>query len=155
MLKEIIAFNESRVLQSPEKVDIVCTICRGRVGYVVPADCELPLDGTMIHPHRGCESWDLPGPYDGVLDFICPHASDPENGDQHLFIDIVEGKHEEADTFLDGNHQPYRVAKVSGTCPCGCGGNLREGNKYADNLVCYRRHVVQLKAEIEDGNRDS
>jgi hypothetical protein len=31
---------------------------------------------------------------------------------------------------------------------------VREGNKYTDNLTCYRQHVSQLKAEIEDG-RDS
>jgi len=152
MLKEIEVFNEKQVEESPDKVDIICTICRLRVGYVIPAECELPLSGDMIHPHRGCEGWGLPGPHQGALDFICPHAF-PE-GDQHLFIDIVEGKHEEANTFLDGNHQPYRVAKVSGKCPCGCGYSVREGNKYADNLTCYRRHVAQLKAEIEDG-RDS
>ncbi len=150
MLKEIEEFNEIKVLESPDRVDIVCTKCRGKVGYVIPAECELPLSGEMIHPHQGCESWDLPGPYHGVLNFICPHASHPE-GDQHLFIDIVEGKHEETNTFLDSNHQPYRVAKVSGKCPCDCGGNVREGNKYADNLTCYRRHVAQLKAEIENG----
>jgi hypothetical protein len=47
------------------------------------------------------------------------------------------------------------VAPVSGQCPCGCGGNVREGNKYTDNLNCYRRSLAKLKAEIEDGNRDS
>ena len=151
MLKEIQEFNEKKRTESLEKVDIICTICRGRVGYIVPVECKIPLSGDMIHPHPGCESWDLPGPYNGVLEFICPHASDPENGDQHLFIDIVEGKHEEADTFLDGDHQPYRVSRVSGKCPCGCGGDVREGNTYADNLRCYRRSVAQLKSEIEDG----
>ncbi len=155
MLKEIKEFNENQTEESPDKVDIICTICRGRIGYVIPALCELPLNGTMIYPHQGCESWDLPGPFAGALDFICPHASDPETGDQHLFIDIVEGSHEKANTFLDSNHQPYRVAKISGKCPCDCGGNVREGNKYTDSLTCYRRHVTQLKAEIEDGTRDS
>ena len=150
MLKEIAAFNESRLPESPDHVDIVCCFCKGRVGYIVPSECDIPLHGGMIHPHLGCESWNLPGPYNGVLEFVCPHASDPE-GDQHVFIEYVEGKHEVADTFLDGNHQPYRVGKVSGKCPCGCGGMVRDGNRYAENLPCYRRHVAQLKAEITDG----
>jgi hypothetical protein len=153
MLYEIEKFNEKQMEESPDKVDIVCTICRGRVGYVIPADCDVPLSGDMIHPHPGCESWNLPGTNDGVLGFVCPHASHPE-GDQHLFIDIVEGLHDAANTFLDGNHQPYRVVKISGKCPCDCGGDVRDGNKYADNLRCYRRAVAQLKSEIEDG-RDS
>jgi len=151
MLSEIEAFNEIQVLESPDKVDIICTKCKGRVGFVIPAECELPLSGIMVHPHRGCENWDLPGPWHGALEFICPHAADPETGDLHLFIEYVEGKHEEAATFLDANHQPYRVAKPLGKCPCGCGGNVGEGNKYAENLACYRRHVAQLKAEIENG----
>jgi hypothetical protein len=154
MLKEIEEFNEKRSKESPEKVDIVCTICKGRVGYIIPAECEIPLNGGMIHPHVGCEGWGLPGPWHGALDFICPHASHPE-GDQHLFIDIVEGRHEGADTFIDSNHQPYRVGKISGVCPCGCGGNVREGNTYAENLICYRRAVAQLKTEIEDGRANS
>lgn len=141
--------------ETEEKVDIICSHCKCRVGYIIPSECEVPLAGSMIHPHRGCEHWDLPGPHAGVLDFVCPHAADPEFGDLHLFIDIIEGRHEEANVFLDGNHKPYRIGKVSGKCPCGCGGNVREGNKYADNLVCYRRHVAKLKAEIEDGTRDS
>lgn len=150
MLKEIEKFNEKQVEESPEEVDIVCTHCKERVGYVIPAECELPLTGDMIHPHRGCEHWDLPGPWASSLDFICPHASHPE-GDQHLFIDIVEGRHEEADTFIDGNHQPYLVAVSPGKCPCGCAGVVKEGNKYADNLACYRRSLAQLKSEIDNG----
>jgi len=155
MLRDIEDYNRSKETESPDRVDIVCTICRGRVGYVIPQECEVPLRGNMVHHHLGCEHWQMPLAMHGPLDFICPHASHPE-GDQHLFIDIVEGSHEEANTFLDSNHQPYRVADVlPGECPCGCGGKVREGNKYTDNLKCYRRHVAQLKAEIEDGNRDS
>lgn len=155
MLNEIEAFNQKQMEESPDQVDILCTICRGKVGYVIPAECEVPLRGDMIHPHQGCESWQLPLPMHGPLNFICPHAADPETGDQHLFIDIVEGKHDEANYFLDKNCELYRIGKVSGVCPCGCGGNVREGNKYTDNLRCYRRHVVQLKAEIEDGTSNS
>jgi hypothetical protein len=70
MLKDIENFHQKKETESTEKVDIICTICRGRVGYVIPAECELPLDGSMIHPHLGCESWDLPGPHAGVLDPI-------------------------------------------------------------------------------------
>jgi hypothetical protein len=98
---------------SNEKVDIICSFCRERVGFVIPSECDLPLRGSMVHPHVGCESWPLPLPMHGPLEFVCPHAVE----DQHLFIDIVEGRHEES-------------------------------------LHCYRRHVAQLKAEIEDG-RDS
>jgi hypothetical protein len=155
MLKEIKAFNEKQMTESPDRVDIVCTICKGRVGYIVPADCTVPLVGSMIHPHFGCDDWQMPLPMHGALDFVCPHAADPEFGDQHLFIDIVEGHHEEADTFLSDEHKPYRIQGVSGKCPCGCGGGIREGNTYADNLRCYRRAMARLKAEIEDGRTDS
>jgi len=154
MLKEIEAFNEKQVTESPDRVDIVCTICRGRIGYIIPVECKVPLRGSMVHPHFGCENWQLPLAMHGPLDFICPHAADPE-GDQHLFIDIIEGHHEEADTFLSDEHKPYRIEAVSGKCPCGCGGDVRVGNTYTDNLRCYRRAMARLKAEIQDGNRDS
>jgi hypothetical protein len=154
MLKEIEAFNEEQAFESPDRLDIVCTICKGRVGYIVPAECKVPLLGSMVHPHRGCENWQLPLAMHGPLDFICPHAADPE-GDQHLFIDIVEGHQEEADTFLSDEHKPYRIQAISGKCPCGCGGDVREGNTYTDNLRCYRRAMARLKAEIEDGRTNS
>jgi hypothetical protein len=155
MLKEIEAFNEEQMTESPDRVDIVCTTCKGKVGYIIPAECEVPLVGTMIHPHLGCENWDLPGPHAGALDFICPHAATPPDGDQHLFIDIIEGHHEETDTFLTDEHKPYRIQGVSGKCPCGCGGDVRGDNKYTDNLRCYRRAMARLKAEIEDGRTNS
>jgi hypothetical protein len=148
LVKEIEDFNHQMKQKSEDKVNIICTKCKGRVGYIVPAECEIPLNGGMIHKHPGCENWDMPLHFETAKDFICPHAADPETGDKHLFIEIREGHHEEADCFLTEEHKPYRIGVITGKCPCGCGGNVRLGNKYADNLRCYRRAMARLRTEM-------
>lgn len=155
LLREIEEFNHEKEAVSEEKIGIICFNCKGPVGYIIPMECDIPLNGSMIHKNRGCEHWDMPNAFEGPLDFVCPHAADPELGDKHLFIEVKEGHHEQANWFLTTENKPYRIGKFSGKCPCGCGGNVRDGNKYADNLRCYRRAMARLKSEIEDGNRDS
>lgn len=135
------------------KKNIICYICRDRVGYINLDEAEIPLRGSMIHRHPGCEHWALPLDMHTPLEFICPHADPSIGGDSHLFLPIVGGKHDEACELMGEDHKMFYVGNYVGKCPCGCGDLVREGNKYADNLKCYRRHVTQLKTEIEgDGN---
>lgn len=136
-----------------DKVDIICWFCKERVGYVIPDECEVPLTGDMIHPHRGCEHWPLPKSMHGPIEFICPHAQFDE-GDHHLFIFFLEGDHDKADTFLGADHQLVKIFPSVGECPCGCGRGVKEGNKYANKLDCYRKHMATLKTEIEDGSSE-
>ncbi len=129
-------------------VNIICVTCRGRVGYIVPSECTMPLRGSMIHPHKGCESWPLPLPAHGPLDFICPHAQS-EGYDQHLFINVTEGQHERAESFMDEGHQPYNIVEVLETrfCLCGCGRKVRGENKEYTGLDCWKRHMMEIHGE--------
>jgi hypothetical protein len=138
------------------KKNIICYICRERVGYIDVDECQIPLRGSMIHRHPGCDHWPMPLENDSALKFVCPHAIE----DHHLFVPFRESEHEEASQFMGEDHKLFRVGHFIGDCPCGCGEPVREGNKYADNLKCYRRDVAKLKSEIEsngngEGKEDS
>lgn len=147
LLTEIANFNLAKEEDRTDHVNIVCVQCKDRIGYIIPRFTDLPLRGSMINHHVGTEAWPLPKPQDGPRDFICPHAYD---GDMHLFVNIIEGRPDDTDWFLDDSHKPYQITKSSGECPCGCGGRVRGKNKYSDGLNCYKKHVATLKAEIED-----
>lgn len=134
----------------PKKLDVICYVCRGRVGFIYPEDTDVPLRGDMFHRYFGCEHWPLPGPHHGPKDFLCPHG---EGGDNHLFVPLNENHPDNTDEIMLMDHTMYKVEKSSGECPCGCGGRVRGKNKYADALNCYRRHVATLKAEIENGSK--
>jgi hypothetical protein len=127
---------------SPQEYNIICVLCKERVGYFIPRFTDLPLRGHMIRKHVGTEHWPNPLPHQGPRDFICPHAMD---GDMHLFVNVVEGKPDDTDWFLTDKGKPYQITKSSGECPCGCGGRVRGRNKYSDGLNCYKIHVAQLK----------
>lgn len=157
MLLDIENFQQEEVKKTlpGTPVNIICVSCRGRVGYIVPNECRLPLRGDMINRHRGCEHWQMPLAMHGPIDFICPHAADPEFGDQHLFINIIEGKHDEADTLLCEDCTPYSVVEVPEIqfCLCGCGEKVRGGDKEYTGLECWKRHMMQLHGEeftVED-----
>ncbi len=149
LLTEIAEFHLDKTEESEIPISVICALCRNRVGYMIPKETDLPLRGNMIRPHRGCEHWPLPAPGAGPNDFVCPHAWD---GDLHLFVNTVEGEAELTDWFLTEDGSTFQVTKSRGECPCGCGDKVRGTNKYASGLVCYRKHIAQTKAEIEDGN---
>lgn len=59
---------------------------------------------------------------------------------------------------LHGEELDEPEQKTEGrTCPCGCGGEVKKNNKYADRLNCYRREqaLIGKQAEIENGTRSS
>lgn len=144
-IEEITEVGEEKLRQQEERTDrigIICTKCKGRVGYIIPAKTDLPLRGSMIHPHLGCEGWPLPKPFHTPKDFVCPHAVD---GDGHLFVNVIEGQDDLTNFFLDENHRPFQITKSSGLCPCGCGDPVRGGNQYAHGLECYRRYMAKAK----------
>lgn len=124
--------------EKPETVKIRCVICREMVGFIRTAEVELPLRGDMIHPTVGCENWPLPGPWDNAKDFVCPHAWD---GDKHCFLNVVHDDPEATNSFLTEDYDVYVVGDED--CPCGCGGGVKKGNKYANGLECYRRHQAR------------
>jgi hypothetical protein len=133
---------------SPQEYNIICVQCKDRVGKFVPRFTDLPLRGSMIQRHVGTEAWPLPLPHHGPRDFVCPHAQF-EGGDMHLFVNVVEGRPDDTDSFLTDKNEPYQITKSSGECPCGCGGRVRGKNKYSDGLNCYKLHVAQLKKETD------
>jgi hypothetical protein len=152
LLNDIQTFQLQQQSGSKDKVNILCVVCRDRVGYIVPGETDVPFRGDMIHCHPGTEHWPLPLAHQGAKDFVCPHAA-VEGGDNHLFVDLGEKLGDELDWFLDDTYQPFQILKSSGECPCGCGGRVRGKNKYANGLICYRKHVEALKAEITDDGR--
>ena len=132
-----------------DDVDIICTKCRNRVGFIKPLECRLPLRGSMIHRHLGCEAWHMPLPSHGPLDFICPHAWD---GDMHLFIDVIEGQHEKASSFLTEDGTTFDVLDIvePSYCLCGCGRKiLVEGKEYS-GLECWKKHMMEIHGETYD-----
>lgn len=143
---EIDSFNLQKEEDRTDKVNVICVQCRDRVGFIIPRFTDLPLRGSMIHKHPGTEAWPNPMPHHGPRDFICPHAMD---GDMHLFVNVIEGRPDDTDCFLDDKNKPYQITKSSGECPCGCGGRVRGTNKYSDGLNCYKIHVAQLKEETD------
>ena len=130
-------------------LNIVCATCRNKVGYITPRECKLPLRGNMIKPHRGCEHWPLPMPMASPLEFICPHAYD---GDLHLFVNVVEGKHEEARTFILEDGRQYNVINPEEVreCLCGCGARVVGEKKEYAGLECWKRHMMELHGETLD-----
>jgi hypothetical protein len=149
LLTEIDSFNLQKEEDRTDKINIICVHCKDRVGYIVPRYTDLPLRGSMINKHLGTEHWPNPLPHQGPRDFVCPHAQE-EGGDYHLFINVVEGRPDDSDWFMDDKNKPYQITKSSGECPCGCGGRVRGTNKYSDGLNCYKVHVAQLKEETDN-----
>lgn len=152
IVEEVLNKVDTKEESVPERVNIICCVCKDRVGYIVTGDTDVPLRGDMIHRHPGCEHWPMPLPHQGAKDFACPHGV-VDGGDNHLFVDLGTGLGDELDWLLDDSHKPFQIVKSSGECPCGCGGRVRGKNKYANGLICYRRHVDVLKAEIADDGR--
>jgi hypothetical protein len=150
LLTEIANLQLTQQEDRTDKIGILCVLCKDRVGYFIPRYTDLPLRGSMIHPHVGTEHWPLPKDGQGPRDFICPHAHE---GDMHSFVKVNEGSPDETDWFLTDKHEPFQITKSSGECPCGCGGRVRGTNKYSDGLNCYKKHVANLKAEITDDGR--
>jgi hypothetical protein len=132
--------------ENPNEINIICVICKDRVGYFIPRYTDIPLRGRMIHRHVGTETWPMPGPDDGPKYFFCPHGLGPE-GDGHMFVTVDERDPDSCNTFLTDKNEPYQITKGRGACPCGCGGVLRGKNKYAQGLVCYKKHMAKLKPE--------
>lgn len=135
--------------ENPNEIGIICMVCKDRVGYFIPRFTDLPLRGSMIRRHTGTEHWQMPMPDHGPRNFVCPHGATPD-GDGHMFIVYTEGAEDECCTFLTDKNELYVITKSRGACPCGCGGVLRKKNKYADGLVCYKKHMAKLKSETED-----
>jgi len=148
MLKDVENFLQEEIEKTlpSTPVNIMCSMCRSRVGYIIPNECRLPLRGSMIHHHRGCEGWPLPLENHGPLDFICPHSV---GDDQHLFIDIIEGHHDSSDTFLGEDNRPYNVVEILETrlCLCGCGVKVRGDDKEYTGLECWKRHMMEIHGE--------
>lgn len=153
MLSDITTYQTVEVQKTlpGEPVNVVCSKCKMRVGYVIPKECSVPLRGSMIHPHRGCESWSLPSPHFGPLDFICPHAYG-EEGDNHLFINIIESRHEEADTFIEESGKEFKVVEIPDQrlCLCGCGEVIIVPDKEYAGLECWKNHMMELHDEVEE-----
>jgi len=122
----------------PNEMNIICFNCRDRVGFVKANELEVPMNGSMIHPHKGCESWPLPNKFDPPQEFVCPHAFD-EGGDKHLFIPLLNNNPEESSLLMLENHKLFDVKSIIGDCPCGCGRVVPKGNKFADGIRCYNR----------------
>lgn len=122
----------------PNKMNIICHNCRDRVGYVKASELEVPMNGTMIHPHPGCESWPIPNKWDKPQDFVCPHANF-DGGDKHLFIPLNNNNPEESSLLMLDNHKMFDIRSIVGNCPCGCGRLVPDGNKYADGIRCFNR----------------
>jgi len=150
LLKDIAEFQRVEVAKTlpSEPVNIVCSKCRMKVGYIIPKECKVPLRGSMIHPHRGCENWPLPSPNFGPLNFICPHAFGEEN-DNHLFINIIESKDEEADTFIEESGNEFRVVEIPDKrlCMCGCGEVITIPDKEYAGMECWKRHMMEIHGE--------
>lgn len=126
------ASNEEVVQElQADTVDVICVICRNRVGWVKVEDLDLPLRGSMFNKYPGCENWPLPLPDAGPKDFICPHASEDFF---HLFINYREKDEENINKLLQPNGKFYEV----NGCPCGCGGVVRKKRKFAA-VECYHR----------------
>ena len=132
-----------------EDVNIICHLCKNRIGYISPRECDVPLRGDMIHHHPGCENWPLPRPGQGPLDFVCPHAIET---DMHLFIPVEEGKHEEADTFITEDHKEFKIVDIVTfhLCLCGCGEKIWTEDKEYAGLECWKRHMMELHGESLD-----
>ena len=128
------------------KCEIRCCKCYEFVAVVDLEELELPMRGSMLMPRVGCEHWPLPTPGATPRDFVCPHAV---GGDLHLFHPGDGPDWDACDTLMLHDYTLLKVEKPKeidpkDLCPCGCGRPVGNGNKYADRLSCYRRHVQAM-----------
>lgn len=137
---------KERISGKVPTINIICHRCRDRVGFIKTDEVDIPLTGSMFHPHPGCESWAMPPKNGGVLEFTCPHAAF-EGGDQHLFLPIDKDNPQNSSRMLTEDFVFFEVEMVTTECPCGCGGKVRGSRKFADGLMCYNR----MKARGERG----
>lgn len=133
-------------------VEVGCVKCKMWVAYADPLDLDVPIRGDMFQRRPGTDHLELPSPDGTGMDLVCPFSKTGDIADLHLFIPHLPGREIEANRLeLYKKVYQYQIvpkAKLEpepepevedNLCPCGCGGEVKEGNTYHTG-GCSGRH---------------
>jgi hypothetical protein len=154
LLKEIQEFHKVQPVPTQE-LQVACCVCKMWIGNALTSELDVPIKGSMFYHRPGTESLELPGDDAMGMDLLCPFSKTDDPADLHLFVAHLPFREIDADTLdLYRSNVKYliepRGAQIEeneaqdGICPCGCGGEVKEGKIYAAR-GCNQRHRWRRK----------
>lgn len=149
VLEEAAKPEEARELQ------VACVKCKMWIGNALTSELDVPIKGSMFYHRPGTEALELPADDATGMDLVCPFSKTDDVADLHLFVAHLPFREIEADTLdLYRSNVKYliepKAAQIEeneaqdGICPCGCGGEVKEGRTYAAR-GCNQRHRWRRK----------